>query len=258
MKYLLLVCAGLLSGCQSTDDPLSGLDPDGNQVAHQLKFAHNRLDVLSLLGAKACLPASVAETELNLGYAQASFEGNLHTDAASSLIIVNRQLNKIDSRLDYLKRNTPCAEDQKAHPQLLNSLALLLNSNNQFAFGKAKLTVSYKNNLAAAAQMLRKMPYLKLELTGHTDDVGSDNDNHSLSLSRANAVKAFLIEQQIQAKRLTVDSVGESQPLTANNDTTAQLANRRVNIALVVNQYQPNNPTLALKHWHKVLSPTTP
>lgn len=258
MNKTLLTLTLALTGCQTTIGELSSFTPAKNEVAHQLEHTTNRLNVLSLVGGKACLPASLVTTQAQLDVAKASFDAGLLTDAANALIVADKQLGAMDERLSYLKRHTPCAEDQHAHPKMLQMLTLLLNANNQFASNKADLTVSYQSSLRSAADILNQMPYLQLVLTGHTDAIGSDSNNKTLSLTRANAVRQFLIDQQVDDKRLSVKPVGEQQPIANNNDSTGQLANRRVEIALVVNQYQPQSETLALKHWWHTIAPAKP
>ena len=70
----------------------------------------------------------------------------------------------------------------------------------------------------------------KIEISGHTDSVGSDRYNMGLSLRRAHAVRDYLISKGIPASQLIATGFGESDPV-ANNDTdTGRAKNRRVEL----------------------------
>lgn len=70
---------------------------------------------------------------------------------------------------------------------------------------------------------------MKLNIIGHTDSDGADNDNLNLSQRRAEAVKAALVDDfNIPAARFTVEGKGESQPVAENDSSEGKAANRRV------------------------------
>ena len=63
---------------------------------------------------------------------------------------------------------------------------------------------------------------------GHTDSVGSDAYNQKLSAQRAQAVRAYLIAQGVEASRITAEGRGESQPVAPNDTPANKALNRRV------------------------------
>ncbi len=69
---------------------------------------------------------------------------------------------------------------------------------------------------------------LRVEIAGHTDNVGDDNYNMSLSLRRAESVKAFLIQEGCDETLLEVVGYGESKPATTNDTEEGRAKNRRV------------------------------
>ena len=71
---------------------------------------------------------------------------------------------------------------------------------------------------------------LMVEVAGHTDSVGAESYNQSLSERRAKAVKSYLVERGIDADRLTVRGYGESEPVADNATKEGRAENRRVEL----------------------------
>ncbi len=97
-----------------------------------------------------------------------------------------------------------------------------------FETNKAVLRPSAFRPLEAIAAFLIDHPGYQLQITGHTDNVGTDNFNKTLSLQRAEAVAAFLIRQSIAPKRLSTAGKGETEPLESNETEEGRAQNRRV------------------------------
>ena len=98
-----------------------------------------------------------------------------------------------------------------------------------FATNEYTLQPASINELERVAAILKDHPY-KVEIGGHTDDVGSDAANQKLSELRAEAVKEWLVEHGIEAKRLSAKGYGESKPVTSNATEEGRRRNRRVEI----------------------------
>jgi outer membrane protein OmpA-like peptidoglycan-associated protein/polyisoprenoid-binding protein YceI len=111
----------------------------------------------------------------------------------------------------------------------LGRFEILSNAGNiNFRSGSATLNVAGSAILANLVDIISRCPGMKVELGGHTDDLGSDAANLSLSEKRANAVRTWLIGKGIAADRLTARGYGENLPLVTN-DTAANMArNRRI------------------------------
>ncbi len=82
--------------------------------------------------------------------------------------------------------------------------------------------------LNEVAQVLKDYPSLTIRIEGHTDSDGSDAYNLSLSHGRAESVRAYLIEQGIDGKRLTAEGYGETRPIDTNRTSAGKAKNRRV------------------------------
>ncbi|MGQ7814972.1 OmpA family protein [Metapseudomonas furukawaii] len=103
-----------------------------------------------------------------------------------------------------------------------------------FAFDSAKLTPADEATLDEVAGRLKnEAPNAKLNITGHTDSVGTDAYNQGLSERRANAVADYLIRSGIPASSIaSVSGAGESQPVADNATKDGRAANRRVEIEI--------------------------
>ena len=73
----------------------------------------------------------------------------------------------------------------------------------------------------------------KIRITGHTDDVGSEEDNQVLSLKRATAVKNAIVEKGIDTNRVIVQGLGEANPIDNNETEIGRKNNRRVEFVLI-------------------------
>ena len=74
---------------------------------------------------------------------------------------------------------------------------------------------------------------MKIQINGHTDNVGSPENNQMLSLNRATAVMNYLIEKGVENIRLTAKGFGESQPIDTNDTIEGRKNNRRTEFIVV-------------------------
>ncbi|MEM7659984.1 MAG: OmpA family protein [Bacteroidota bacterium] len=99
-----------------------------------------------------------------------------------------------------------------------------------FSYGSDKLNDDAKDQLRLLGSQLQSCPDLRLVLEGHTDDIGTENDNLVLSVMRAFNVKYFLVyEMGISQSRILSKGKGEQQPMASND----RPQNRRVDFTFV-------------------------
>ncbi len=97
-----------------------------------------------------------------------------------------------------------------------------------FDQGEAILRPTSYPELNRLAKLLKDVPTLKIEISGHTDNVGSDTYNQKLSEKRAKAVVEYVKAQEIAPERLTYVGYGEAQPIATNDTKEGRQQNRRV------------------------------
>ncbi len=104
---------------------------------------------------------------------------------------------------------------------------LVLDTDILFAFGSAQLTPSATQRIG---QLVSEIPNgAPVSVRGHTDDVGNDADNQSLSEARASTVAAAVAAARPDLP-LDVSGRGESEPVTSNDTPEGRELNRRVEI----------------------------
>lgn len=100
-----------------------------------------------------------------------------------------------------------------------------------FDYNKTDLNKESYSELNRLVDMMKKNPKMKIAIGGHTDSKGSDEYNIKLASDRAEAVQNYLIKKGIAANRMSIKTLGKSDPLTANEESTDGAAlNRRVDI----------------------------
>jgi len=97
-----------------------------------------------------------------------------------------------------------------------------------FPSGSFELEEKSTPELDKLLTLLKANPALRLEISGHTDDVGDDKKNLDLSLKRANAVRSYLTTAGIAPPRLETKGYGEMKPVTPNTSDEARQLNRRI------------------------------
>ena len=80
---------------------------------------------------------------------------------------------------------------------------------------------------------LKRNPDLKVELAGHTDNVGSENYNKKLSADRAEVVRKALVDNGIDETRLTAKGYGSTKPLAPNDSEEHRAMNRRTEMIVI-------------------------
>ena len=106
----------------------------------------------------------------------------------------------------------------------------------RFTLGSEELTERSLPLLRDIAKLLRACPNRVLTISGHTDSIGSANNNLALSQARAEAVAQALSRFGISADRLLAVGKGESEPIADNGTAAGREANRRITF-----EFQPKS-----------------
>lgn len=99
-----------------------------------------------------------------------------------------------------------------------------------FVFNQAELTPTAKSQLDALMSQFEDADVVSIKVVGHTDSVGSDAYNQSLSERRASSVAEYLISQGVAPNKVTSEGKGESQPIADNETEEGRAKNRRVEL----------------------------
>jgi outer membrane protein OmpA-like peptidoglycan-associated protein len=171
--------------------------------------------------------------------AEAVTEGQrrLATNAQQS----QSDLQKTKSQLDQEKARRQQAE-QRAK-EAMDSLAriaaikqddrgmvITLSGSVLFATGKWALLPSASNRLEEVAKALKEQEGRNFTVEGHTDSVGNDASNMTLSQKRADSVREYLVSRGVPADHIRATGVGEGRPVADNQSAEGRANNRRVEI----------------------------
>lgn len=136
-----------------------------------------------------------------------------------------------NTTVDLKKKKAPKELDVKLK-QLKEDTKLTLN-NITFEVNSADLNESSYEELDRVVKLMTDNPDINIEISAHTDNVGSDAYNLRLSKRRANSVKTYLSEKNIGENRLISIGFGESKPLYPNDSDEHKALNRRVELKII-------------------------
>ena len=103
-----------------------------------------------------------------------------------------------------------------------------------FAFDKNELTAESKDVLVKQACWLKANPCVKVTVEGHCDERGTREYNMGLGHRRAQVVKDFLVEQGIEADRITVISYGKDRPIQLENPASSEEIHKANRVSITV------------------------
>lgn len=105
--------------------------------------------------------------------------------------------------------------------------------NVEFDFGKATLRPASYKTLDELVEYLQRKSDDRIEIGGHTDNIGSEVKNKALSLERAKSIVAYLIAKGIDASRLTAKGYGSMEPVEENTTEAGRQKNRRSEVKIL-------------------------
>jgi OOP family OmpA-OmpF porin len=133
--------------------------------------------------------------------------------------------------------NAPVQPEQTGDIDILEALTAngrVVLESLEFETGSARLGAGPFDDLAQLAVMLTASPDMRISLVGHTDNVGNQENNITLSRRRAEAVRKRMVKQfEIDGTQIDAVGVGYMAPLTSNLTASGRDANRRVEVVLL-------------------------
>lgn len=142
---------------------------------------------------------------------------------------------KVDKIIGDANKIKP-ANDYRIIEKDLNKLkqgqSVILDNVN-FEFNSFKLLPTAESVLKTLLDYLNDNPEVRLRIAGHTDDIGTEDYNLTLSINRAKAVYKWLIDNGIKSDRLEYIGFGKSLPLFKETDEKYRALNRRVEVKII-------------------------
>lgn len=144
-------------------------------------------------------------------------------------IAFNSQLIKVDE----LPTSIDTLHEKHIEVQVAKKGSSFVINNILYNTNSAELKPESRLVLEMFAEYLKEHPTIKIEIQGHTDNVGNAKDNEALSSNRAYSVKAVLEEFGIDGKRITAKGFGASKPIADNKTEAGRAKNRRTEFLIL-------------------------
>ena len=143
------------------------------------------------------------------------------------------EVDKAKAVADAPVRARPAAAAPAAPAPAAAPTKVTFSSDALFDINKSVLKPEGKKNLDDLVGKIKGVNLDVVIAVGHTDSMGTDEYNQRLSLARAEAVKAYLVNQGVPADRVRTDGKGESEPVATNDTAEGRAKNRRVDVTVM-------------------------
>jgi len=183
------------------------------RAAAEKKQSENELEQLRSEPERVLLEARTREAERAQRQADQSFQ---------QVRVVTTRETQLEQQLAAMQANTRQTE---------RGLVLTL-SDVLFGSRQAALTPGAMHRLQMLATVLKEHPDRQVIIEGYTDNIGSVSSNRDLSQRRADAVRNFLIQNGVDASRISALGYGEASPVAPNTTEAGRLQNRRVEVII--------------------------
>ena len=191
----------------------------------------------------AGLPSAVELTDLKNGILKSKIQTDEDGNYLATLPVgkdyafnVNRKGYLFYSDKFSLAHNSPDSIFIVNIPlQHIEKGAMIILKNIFFETGKFELQPESKSELNKLVSLLNDNPNLKIQIDGHTDNVGQPKDNLLLSNNRAKAVVEYLLSKAINPQRLTYKGFGATKPVEENTTEQGKALNRRTELSVISN-----------------------
>lgn len=148
--------------------------------------------------------------------------------------------NKMDKQAQQIENEIPGAQVERVD----DGIVVTFDENSGVYFDTAKYAVNSASQviLDKLANVLKEYPDTDVLVVGHTDSVGADAMNMTLSKNRAMSVTNYFVQTKgLGAGRFTTNWYGEEAPIADNSTAEGRAKNRRVNLAIVPNSKMKND-----------------
>ena len=170
----------------------------------------------------------IAETKVNEYSGKYAIAAEIKKDGQEELILnVKNEGYAYDTRLITVEEiEKRIVTDDIDIEKIEKGKSYNLN-NIYFATNKWDLTAKSRAIIDLFVEFLEDNPTIKVEIQGHTDDIGTEEDNQILSEKRAESVYRYIIEKKVSPQRLRYKGYGELMPIVPNSTEYGRAKNRR-------------------------------
>ena len=142
--------------------------------------------------------------------------------------------NKMDKQAQQIENEIPGATVERVD----DGIVVTFDENSGVYFNTAKYDVNAasQETLNKLVAVFQEYPDTNVLVVGHTDSVGSEASNLTLSKNRAESVTNYFLAKGLSAGRFTTNWYGEAQPTHDNTTAEGRAKNRRVNVAILPNE----------------------
>lgn len=208
-KFILgIIFVATIAGCQSVD-PYTGETKINNKTKYGAGGAAGGAIIGQIAGkdSKSTAIGAAIGTAIGLGY------GHYRDSQEAEL----RQ--SLESTGVRIQKNG-------------DDLMLIMPGNITFDTNKYEVKSEFYKVLNSIAIVLKKYNKTGITISGHTDSTGDYTYNKTLSQKRANSVAMYLINQRLDAARVSIIGYGPDSPIASNNTAAGKAQNRRVEIKI--------------------------
>jgi outer membrane protein OmpA-like peptidoglycan-associated protein len=218
------------------------LGKEAEQLSRQVEESVQRVEAIAERSEEALIRASQAE-ENALQAAQArelAERARAEFERIAEEAREEAQAARQEADAVRKEREAELARMEKALGQIAETrrtaLGLVMSLGEdtlRFDFDKATLRLEHRETLSRIAGVLLASKGYRIDVFGHTDDIGTEEYNLRLSQRRAQAVRNYLVEAGIDPEIISTKGYGKSSPRARGTTPEARAANRRVEIAII-------------------------
>jgi len=239
---LILVGAAVLGAAVYGSLRIISLEQQAARLSRQVEESTKRVEAVGERSEEALIRASQAEEnalQAARGREQAERARAEYERIAES---AKEEAQQARAEADQVRQEREAELDrmQKALSQIAETrrtaLGLVMNLGEdtlRFDFDKATLRLENRELLSRIAGVLLTSKGYRIDVFGHTDDIGTDEYNLKLSQRRAQSVRNYLVEAGVDPEIISTKGFGKSSPRVLGTTPAARAANRRVEIAIV-------------------------
>jgi outer membrane protein OmpA-like peptidoglycan-associated protein len=231
--------------------PMNSFDTQAHRFSLTFNFGKVQTDQTQIAGMREMMSKELeAAEQARLDAQETLAEAERSRKAAEEARLAAEEAEKrlkaleaeMTARLEKAKKIAESSEGKiELEPKEKGNLLMTLRIN--FDFDKFVIRLSEYNTMFKVKEILDTYPEAKVWISGHTDNIGTDEYNMKLSEARMNSVMSFLARHGISSDRYFMPvPYGEWKPLTDNRTPQAQFRNRRVEFFLYTGENQPQVP----------------